>query len=176
MKKLIVLFALTSALAGVPALAEDASKWPSQPVKLIVNVTPGGGIDTATRIIAAKLSERFNQPFVVENHAGASGNLAADQVYRAAPDGYTLLSCFGATISISDLLFKDINFDPTRLEPASLLTSVPLALIVRPDFPATDAKEFIAYAGSAPDRRAVHDRVRHQNDAYPLQGHGAGHD
>ena len=103
-------------------------------------------MDIATRLVAQKLSERLGQTFVVENRAGGAGNAAAEAVYRAAPDGYTLLASFNSTVSISDYLFKGLSYDPLGFEPVSVLTQIPLALVVRPDFPAADAKKFIAYA------------------------------
>ncbi len=143
---------IAALLLGSPAVAEDAADYPQKPVKIIVNVPPGGGIDAATRIVAQKLGERFKEPIVIENRGGGAGNIAADAVYHAEPDGYTLLASPGATISINDFLFKNLSFDPIKLEPVSVLTSVPLALIVRPDFPAKDFKEFLAYAKANPGK------------------------
>jgi tripartite-type tricarboxylate transporter receptor subunit TctC len=139
-------------LAAIPAAAQDAAKYPQKPIKIIVNVTPGGGIDSATRIVAQKVGERFGEPFVIENRAGGAGNIAAEAVYHSEPDGYTLLASPGATISMNDFLFKKLNYDPTKFEPVSVLTSVPLALIVRPDFPAKDFNEFVAYAKANPGK------------------------
>jgi tripartite-type tricarboxylate transporter receptor subunit TctC len=139
-------------LAAVAARAQDAASYPQRPIKIIVNVTPGGGIDTAARIVAQRLSEKFSQPFIVENRGGGSGNIAADNVYHAEPDAYTLLASFGATISINDFLFKQLGYEPTGLEPVSLLTSVPLALVVRPDFPADNFAEFLAYVKAHPGK------------------------
>jgi tripartite-type tricarboxylate transporter receptor subunit TctC len=82
--------------------------------------------------------------------AGAAGNAGAEAVYRAAPDGYTLLASFNSTVSISDYLFKGLGYDPLGFEPVSVLTQIPLALVVRADFPAADAKGFVAYAKANP--------------------------
>ncbi len=139
-------------LIAVTARAQDADGYPQRPVKVIVNVTPGGGIDTAARVVAQKLSEKLGQPFVVENRGGGSGNIAADGVYHAEPDGYTLLASFGATISINDFLFKQLGYEPMAFEPVSILTSVPLALVVRPDFPANNFTEFLAYVKAHPGK------------------------
>jgi tripartite-type tricarboxylate transporter receptor subunit TctC len=145
-------FAAGLTIAATPALAQPAADYPNRPVRIIVNVTPGGGVDIATRLVAQKLSERLGQSFVVENRAGAAGNAAAETVYRAAPDGYTLLASFNSTISISDYLFKGLGYEPLGFEPVSVLTQIPLALVVRPDFPAADAKAFIAYAKANPGK------------------------
>lgn len=150
------LFGLTiaaSLLAAMsPTHAEDDAAYPVQPIKIIVNVAPGGGVDTASRLIAKRLGDRFGQPIIVENRAGAAGNLAGEMVYHAKPDGYTLMASPGATLSINDLLFKDLGYKPTELVPVALLTSVPLALIVRPDFPANNFSEFMAYAKAHPGK------------------------
>jgi tripartite-type tricarboxylate transporter receptor subunit TctC len=151
--KTALIATLFLAVAGAGAFcAEDETAYPQRPIHIIVNVTPGGGIDIASRVVADKLSKHFAQPVVVENKAGASGNLAASDVYRADPDGYTLLSSFGETISVSNFLFKSLNYDPTALLPVSLLTSVPLALVVRPSFPANDFHEFLTYAKANPGK------------------------
>jgi tripartite-type tricarboxylate transporter receptor subunit TctC len=139
-------------LMAVSAQAQPAANYPNRPVRIIVNVTPGGGVDIATRLVAQKLSERLGQTFVVENRAGAAGNAGAETVYRAAPDGYTLLASFNSTVSISDYLFKGLNYEPLGFEAVSVLTQIPLALVVRPDFPAANAREFIAYAKANPDK------------------------
>jgi tripartite-type tricarboxylate transporter receptor subunit TctC len=139
-------------IAAMPLHAQPAADYPNRPVRIIVNVTPSGGVDIATRLVAQKLSERLGQTFVVENRAGAAGNAGAETVYRAAPDGYTLLASFNSTVSISDYLFKGLNYEPLGFEPVSVLTQIPLALVVRPDFPAANAMEFIAYAKANPGK------------------------
>src|SRR3954471_6062994 len=135
-----------------PSVAQDSGVYPNKPVKIIVNVTPGGGVDAASRIVAQKLGERLGQSFIVENRGGGAGNIAAENVYHAEPDGYTLLASPGATISINDLLFKKLNYDPSGFEPVSILTSVPLALLVRPNFPAKDFAEFVGYVRDNPGK------------------------
>lgn len=147
-----VLALLSLALAVGTTAAQPASDYPNHPVRIIVNVTPGGGVDFATRLVAQKLSERLGQTFVVENRAGAAGNAAAEAVYHAPADGYTLLASFNSTVSISDYLFKGLNYEPLGFEPVSVLTYIPLALVVRPDLPARDAREFIAYAKTNPGK------------------------
>ena len=146
------IFAAGLAIAAASAQAQSTADYPTRPVRIIVNVTPGGGVDIATRLVAQKLGERLGQVFVVENRAGAAGNAGAEAVYRAAPDGYTLLASFNSTVSISDYLFKGLNYDPLGFEPVSVLTQIPLALVVRPDFPAANAKEFLAYAKAHPGK------------------------
>ena len=132
--------------------AQPATDYPNRPVRIIVNVTPGGGVDIATRLVAEKLSERLGQPFIVENRAGAAGNAGAEAVYRAPPDGYLLLASFNSTVSISDYLFKALNYEPLGFEPVSVMTQIPLALVVRHDLPVSSAAEFIAYAKANPGK------------------------
>jgi tripartite-type tricarboxylate transporter receptor subunit TctC len=140
------------AIAAASAQAQPAADYPNRPVRIIVNVTPGGGVDIATRLVAQKLSERLGQPFIVENRAGAAGNAGAEAVYRAPPDGYTLLASFNSTVSISDYLFKALNYEPLGFVPVSVMTQIPLALVVRHDLPVANAAEFVAYAKANPGK------------------------
>lgn len=138
------------ALGGAgPAVAEG---YPDRVVTVIVPFAPGGGADVVGRIIAQKLHERFKQPFVVENRAGAGGNLGAEAVARAAPDGYTLLA--GATVAHAinvNLMKKTIRFDLIKdFEPIAMTGVVPLTLVVHPSVPAKTVQEFIDYAKSKP--------------------------
>ena len=134
-------------------LAQDAAaNYPNRPIRIIVCVPAGGGVDTVTRIVANGLQKRLGQPVVVENRAGAAGNIGADLVFHSNPDGYTLLAAQAAPLTINPLLYKKMNFDPTRFEPVAIMTVIPNVLLVRPDFPAKTAKEFIAYAKANPDK------------------------
>jgi tripartite-type tricarboxylate transporter receptor subunit TctC len=137
-------------LAAAPARAQD--NYPSRPIKIIVCLPAGGGVDTVTRIIADKLPKILGQPVVVENKGGQSGNLGAEFVYSAEPDGYTLLASQPAPITTSPLLFKKLNFDPTKFEPVAVMSAIANTLLVRPDFPANSVKEFIAYAKANPGK------------------------
>jgi tripartite-type tricarboxylate transporter receptor subunit TctC len=152
MKAIALLSVALATLATFAAQAQDESRYPQRAVKIVVNVAPGRGVDAAARVIAQKLGERFGQTFVVENRGGGSGNIAAEAVYHAEPDGYTLLAAPGATISINDMLFKKLGYDPLRYEPVSILTSVPLALVVRQSFPARTFQEFLPYARANPGK------------------------
>jgi tripartite-type tricarboxylate transporter receptor subunit TctC len=135
------------------ALAQDAAaNYPNRPIRIIVCVPAGGGVDTVTRIVANGLQKRLGQPVVVENRAGVAGNIGADVVFHSDPDGYTLLAAQAAPLTINPLLYKKMNFDPTRFEPVAIMTVIPNVLLVRPDFPAKTAQEFIAYAKANPDK------------------------
>src|SRR5713226_6156072 len=125
---------------------DPATDYPSRPVKIIVSVPAGGGVDTVTRIFAAKLQQRLGQPFVIENRGGGGGNIAAEAAYVADPDGYTLLASQPAPITSNIALYKKLNFDPVALEPVAVMSRIPNVLLVRQGFPAKTVQEFIAYA------------------------------
>ena len=118
MSKILSLIATAAMLAlATPGYAQDA--YPNRPIKIIVCLPAGGGVDTVTRIIAEKLPKYLGQPVIVENKGGQSGNLGTEFVYSSEPDGYTLLASQPAPITISPLLFKKLNFDPTKFEPVA---------------------------------------------------------
>ena len=141
-------------MATSPALAQQdpAADYPNRPVKIIVSVPAGGGVDTVTRIFAARLQQRLGQPFVIENRGGGGGNIGAEAVYTAEPDGYTLLATQPAPITSNIALYKKLNFDPVALEPVAVMSKFPNVLLVRQDFPAKTVQEFIAYAKANPGK------------------------
>ena len=135
------------------ALAQDAAaNYPNRPIHIVVCVPAGGGVDTVTRIVANGLQQRLGQTVVVENKAGAAGNIGAEAVFTSDPDGYTLLAAQPSPLTINPLLYKNITFDPTKFEPVAIMTTVANVLLVRPDFPAKTAQEFIAYAEANPGK------------------------
>jgi tripartite-type tricarboxylate transporter receptor subunit TctC len=135
-----------------PQLAAQSgtADYPTRPVKIIVNVSAGGGVDTATRIVTQRLSDRLGQPFFVENRPSASGNLGAEAVFHAEPDGYTLLSSSGSPLAINGWIYKKLNYDPAGFKPIAVMSRIPNVLAVRKDFPAKTIQEFIAYAKDNP--------------------------
>ena len=105
------------------ALAQDpAADYPNKPIRIIVCVPAGGGVDTVTRIVAEGLYRKLGQPVVVENRGGAAGNIGAEAVFNSDPDGYTLLAAQPAPLTINPLLYKKMNFDPTQFEPVAIMT------------------------------------------------------
>jgi len=141
------------ALAPAAASAEDsAANFPNHPIRVIVSVPAGGGVDAITRLVTAKMRPLLGQPLAVENKAGAGGSLAADAVYHSAPDGYTLLASQPAPITTNQFLYSSLNYDPTKLTPIAILSYVDNVLLVRPDFPAKTAQELIAYAKANPGK------------------------
>ncbi|RPI43605.1 MAG: tripartite tricarboxylate transporter substrate binding protein [Betaproteobacteria bacterium] len=122
-----------------------AQQYPTRPVRLIVGFAPGGATDIAARAVAQKLGEALRQSVVVDNRPGAAGNLGAELVARAAPDGYTVLLA-NATIAIPSL-FKSLPFDVTKdFAPVSLVGAGPSALVVHPSLPVRNVGELIALA------------------------------
>jgi len=148
MMKYVTLLAglLLAAPAFGQANQDKAADYPKRPIRIVVCVPAGGGVDTVTRIVADKLSQRLGQPVVIENRTGQSGNIGAEFVYGSQPDGYTLLASQPAPLTVNVLLYKKINFDPTAFVPVAIMTAIPNTLTVRPDFPAKTVQEFIAYA------------------------------
>jgi tripartite-type tricarboxylate transporter receptor subunit TctC len=143
----------TGLLSVSGAFAQDAAaNYPNRPVHIIVCVPAGGGVDTVTRIVANGLQKKLGQTVVVENRSGAGGNIGAEAVFTAEPDGYTLLAAQPAPLTVNPLLYKQMSFDPTKFEPITIMTSIANVLLVRPDFPAKTAQEFIAYAKANPGK------------------------
>jgi tripartite-type tricarboxylate transporter receptor subunit TctC len=138
-------------LALTLARAQDAD-YPQRPVKIIVSTSAGGGVDTVTRIFTPELQNKLGQPFVIENRGGAGGNLGAEAVYSAEPDGYTLLSSQPSPITSNVVLYKKLNFDPVALEPVAVMSKIPNVLLVRAGFPSKTAQEFLAYVRANPGK------------------------
>jgi tripartite-type tricarboxylate transporter receptor subunit TctC len=138
-----------------PAAADaqgGAANYPNHPVRVIVTVPAGGGVDAFTRIVTAKMQTELGQPFPVENRAGAGGSLAAELVYNSAPDGYTLLASQPSPITTNPFLFKSLNYDPTKFEPVAIMAHLANVLMVRENFPAKTVQELIAYAKANPGK------------------------
>jgi tripartite-type tricarboxylate transporter receptor subunit TctC len=152
MSRYLALIAAAGALLVVlPATAQQA-EYPSRPIKIIVCLPPGGGVDTVTRVVSDRLQRRLGQTIVIENKGGQSGNLGAEAVFAAEPDGYTLLASQPAPITTNPLLYKSLSFDPARFTPVAVMTTIPNTLTVRADFPAKNVQEFIAYAKANPGK------------------------
>jgi tripartite-type tricarboxylate transporter receptor subunit TctC len=127
--------------------------YPSRPVRVIVSFPPGSTPDIVGRTLAARLQEAMGQPFVVENRAGAGGNIGADAVAKSAPDGYTLLVSTNGVFAINKALYKSMPFDPDKdLAPISLLATAPQMLVVHPSLALKDFKGFIEHARRNPDK------------------------
>ncbi len=131
------------------ALAQD---YPNRAVRIIVNSQTGGTADATTRLLGDALSRRWGQPVVVEDVVGAGGNIGAAQALRAEPDGYTLLVSHPGPITINNLLFKSLSYDPAKVAPVSVLITFPNALVVSKSLGVKNLSELIAYAKANPGK------------------------
>jgi tripartite-type tricarboxylate transporter receptor subunit TctC len=140
------------ALAGpATALAQD---YPAKSVRVVVPFPAGGGSDIIARVTAQKLSGALNQQFVIDNRAGASGNIASEIVAKAPPDGYTLLFA-NSSLAITPAMFAKLPFDPVRdFIPISMVSSYPFVLVAHPSLPVKSVKELVALAKAKPDSLA----------------------
>lgn len=140
-----------AAFGGLSLLPRPAraALWPTRPVKMLVPFAAGGTTDILARVVAAKLSEEFGQQFIVENKTGAGGNIAADAVAKADPDGYTLLVGTPGTHAINPFVFKNMPFDPLKdIAPVIIIARVPNLCSVTNALPVKSVAELIAYAKS----------------------------
>ena len=146
-----VLFA--ALLSGFPlALPAQAQQYPSKPVRIVAPFAAGGSADLIPRIVGERLSAMWGQPVIVENRPGAGGNIAAEYVYRAEPDGYTLLSSPPSTLIINQYLYANLSYDQSLWVPVSVMVAVPNVLLVNPKVAAKSVQELIAYAKANPDK------------------------
>ena len=147
MRKIIVLIALALAATA------QAQQWPTKPVRVIVNVAPGGVADVTARVLGARLTETLGQPFVIENRAGGDGYIGFEAVARAEPDGYTLVYAPGSTMMIAPHIVRRADLDPLKaLTPVVPTGRVSLYLMVHPDFKAGNVAEFLAHARANPGK------------------------
>jgi tripartite-type tricarboxylate transporter receptor subunit TctC len=149
--RIAALLPATVALALATTMQMAAAQtYPSQTVKIIVPNPAGGTADALPRIIADALSKLWNQAVVVENRAGAAGNVGAESFSRADPDGYTLFASPPTTLAINQALYKKINYDPTKFKAITIIGSSPNVLIVHPKLGVSNVKELIEKAKAEP--------------------------
>jgi tripartite-type tricarboxylate transporter receptor subunit TctC len=143
--------AVVLSAAALAAFAAGASDYPSKPIRYIVPNAPGGGTDITSRAIAQKLTEAWHQTVIVDNRAGATGNIGMELAARSAPDGYTIVIA-SATYSASPATRRNLPYDLIRdFAPVTQLTSQPYVLIINPSVPAKSVKELIAVAKARPE-------------------------
>lgn len=148
----LTLCAFAPAMAPGPAAAQSFDR----PVRIVVPFAPGGTSDILARLIAPKLSEAVGQPAVVENKPGAAGNIGADAVAKARPDGHTLLLMDIGSLAIAPSLFSDLSYNvETDLAPVGMVMFGPYVLAVNPSVPAKNVSELVAYAKANPGKLAV---------------------
>jgi tripartite-type tricarboxylate transporter receptor subunit TctC len=158
MKNHKTVFALvgTLLLSAAPAVAQttstgSAQAYPAKAVRVIVPFSPGGATDIVARIVAQKLADGWGQQVLVDNRAGASGNIGGELAAKAAPDGYTVFMTSGSIVAANQHLFKKMSFSPEKdFAAVTNVASGPQAIVVHPSFPTRTLKEFIALAKSKP--------------------------
>src|SRR5437773_2088920 len=144
-----IAFAFLIALAAAAAFAQP---YPSKPIRMVVPFPAGGSVDAVGRWVSQKLADAWKQPVLVDNRAGAGGNVGADVVAKSAPDGYTVLLTTPG-LAISPSIYKKLPFDPLHdFAPVSQLTATFLILVVNPNVPANSVSELIALARAQPGR------------------------
>ncbi len=139
------------ALAATAGLAVSQGAYPDHTVKVLVGYPPGGPVDIIARVVGTQLSEIWGQPVVVENIAGAGGNIAGERVAKATPDGYTLIMATNALLAINPSLYGKMSFDPNKdLIPISEAVDSPNILVVPADLPVKTVKDLVAYCRAHP--------------------------
>src|ERR1700704_1571492 len=164
LRKLAV--AVTLIVSLVVSVAAWSADYPTRPVSLIVAFTPGGPSDVLARIVGKKLETILGQPFVIENRPGAGGNIAAEVVARAAPDGYTLLMGNNSILATNAALFKKLNYDAEKdFAPISMIGTQPNILVVNPALPVQSMADLIALAKASPGK------LNYANSGYGAAAH-----
>ena len=147
--KPLLLAGLLATLGTLPAFAQ--APFPSKPITMVVGFAPGGGTDTAARIIAKKLTENIGQNIIVENKSGAGGNIAANHVSKAAPDGYTIILTAPGSVAVAPHQNSNLPYDPrTDLTPITMAVVFPNVLVVHPSVPAKNVAEYIKLSITKP--------------------------
>ena len=142
------------AVAGIAFSACAHAQYPERPLRFVLPFPPGGGADNLARIVSVPVGEKLGQQIVIDNRAGAGGNIAAETVAKAAADGYTLLQA-NVSHAISASLYRKLSYDLTRdFTPVTELASIPFVLLATPSFPARTIQELIAAAKAKPDAYA----------------------
>ncbi len=166
--KAIPRFLLAAAIGfGIPAPCQ-AQTYPAKLIRIIVPSPAGATTDTLARIIADKLQQKWGQPVIVDDRAGAGGNIGAEEASKAAPDGYTLLFSYPAPLVVNKSLYKTLSYDPDSFVPVSLVATVPLVLAVNPKLQATNVQQLIAFAKTHPNQ------LNFASQGYGTTGHLAG--
>ncbi len=148
----VLLTLILVSLAALSSAGASAQTWPNKPIKLLVGFPPGGSTDVAARILAAKLSQSLGETVIVDNRAGASGNLAAEAVARAEPDGYTLMMV-ATSFAAAPAFFDKLSWDPTKdFTPVSLVATVPILAVTTPGLGVKSVADLVAYAKAHPGK------------------------
>ena len=142
---------IVAVLVACTSTASAQQSWPARPIRMIVPFAAGGGTDIQARLFGAKLHPALGQSVIVENRPGGGGNIGAELVAKAQPDGYTVLFQ-SASIAVNQTLYSKLNYSAVRdLAPVMLVSSTPLILVIHPSVPARNVKELIALGRAKPD-------------------------
>ena len=152
MLRRLLFVAAAFSIEFAPALPAHAQEYPVRPIKIVVPYPAGGTADLMPRIFAERLAAKWGQPVLVEDHPGAGGNIAAEIVYKAEPDGYTLLASPPGPLIINQNLYRSLAFDPAQFVPVAIMGAVPNVLLVTPGLEAKSVQELIAYAKAHPGK------------------------
>ncbi|MGH6673182.1 MAG: Bug family tripartite tricarboxylate transporter substrate binding protein [Xanthobacteraceae bacterium] len=147
---IVAILAAIVASAAAPAASRAQAEFPSRPVKMIVPYPPGGGTDLLARVLAQQLGQKWKQSVIVENVGGAGGNIGAEEVARAAPDGYTLLFASPGPLATNSFMYKSMPYDPAKWTPIAVVATSPYVLAVSPHFDASTIAQVIADARAEP--------------------------
>jgi tripartite-type tricarboxylate transporter receptor subunit TctC len=163
----VVLAVAAAGLWSAPSVA-FAQAWPSRPVTVILPFAAGGGTDLLARSLAQHFSDTFGQQFVIDNRAGAGGNVGAAAVAKAAPDGYTILFGTPGPLANNKLMYKNLPFDPEQaFTPIVLVAKSPLIIAAKASLPVKDIQELKAYAKSTPASSMSASRATERWDTSP---------
>jgi tripartite-type tricarboxylate transporter receptor subunit TctC len=140
-----------AAMAAIITSAQAQDAWPTKPIRLIAPFPPASTSDVIGRVFGQKMSQRLGQPVIIDNRVGASGNIGADAIAKAAPDGYTIGIVTSSTHAVAVSLSSKLPYDPLKdFTPISMLANSPYVLVLYPGVPAKDIKELVALAKSKP--------------------------
>jgi tripartite-type tricarboxylate transporter receptor subunit TctC len=152
LQRLSAVLSLSVWMASSVWAQAGAPEWPARPIRVIVPNPAGGTADNLPRMLAEPLAQRLGQPVVVENRPGAAGNIGAEHVYNAEPDGYTWLAAPPPSLTVNPSLYPKLNHDPVKFAPITVMATVPNALFVHPSLPVNSLQEFLAYVKAHPDK------------------------
>ena len=152
-RKMLRVAGMIGIAVAAPALAQsDASNYPNQAIRVIVPYPPGGGSDFLARLLSERVQARWGQSMIVENRVGAGGNVGTEAVFRAQPDGYTMLFTANPPMVSNKALYAKMNFDPDLMTPVTVMCTGYSVLLVHPKLAVNSVQEFIAYARANPGK------------------------
>jgi tripartite-type tricarboxylate transporter receptor subunit TctC len=149
---LLLQWTIVATACAASGLSPAQERYPNRPIKIVVPVSAGGAPDVVSRIVADKLSAKFGQPVLVENRPGAGERIGAEHVFKAEPDGYTVLAAPPGPLVLSPSLYTRLSFDPRAFVPVTVLTTGYLVLVARPTLTASTLEELIGLANTMPGK------------------------